>query len=530
MSPSRRTAPPRESTRGHRTTAYRLLSLLTVWLGACTGDIADSPLSAQAVTPTVAEAPALLGTASGFADERGGGIFADPEGKVVRLRIDGTSGRLESHPANSKVPGKVSRVFGAGPFAALVAADNGVYMAESGWLIEPAWRDVLDAAGIVGVAPGSEGVTWIAHQKGLFRIEGGQLAELKVAGASLSGLTALAVAPAPDTAPAVWFAQGAVLSVAKQTGRASYEVSDGGIAPSELEGGILALAGTTAAPDAPAELWLITAKKLFVHVREGWVSRATPAAPSALLASGRFVWLRAGDALFCYQADHSSWSRLVGLPPAPILLAAEPTGTVWLRSVDKTLIVGTGVVPRLSGLFEGVRIYQTELLVRAQFPGGTVPSSVSFVLDDDERVERTAEQALPGEGGAKTIDFAWGGFDIAGRERAYSLVGVTPGLHTLTVEATFPGGPSVRRLHFEYRGGASDRLSFAADVSPIVTARCAKCHGMGTGHPLVSFAQWIAEKDKIVNALVEQRMPADGPLDPTQLLTVQRWAFGGAAP
>lgn len=510
--------------------ARALLGLLALSFGACTGDIPDSPLTAQPFTPKLEEAPVLLALGSGFADERGGGIFVDPEGKVVRLRIDGSSGRLESHPGNSKVPGKVSRVFGAGPFAALVAAENGLYMAESGWLIEPSWRDVLDPAGIVAVAPGSEGVTWIAHQKGLFRIEGGQLAELKVAGTSLAGLTALAVAPAPDTAPAVWFAQGAVLSVAKQTGRASYEVSDGGIVASELKGGILALAGTTAAPDAPAELWLITGEKLYVHKRDGWTARRTPAAPSALLASGRFVWLRAGDALFCYQADEGRWSRVEGLPAAPTLLAAEPTGTAWLRSGDKTLIVAPGVVPRLSGLFEGVRVYQTELLVRAQFPVASVPTSVSFVLDDGERVERKAEQALAGEGAAKTMDFAWGGFDVAGRERAYSLVGFAPGLHTLSVEAMFPDGPSTRLLHFEYRGGASDKLSFAVDVKPIVTARCAKCHGMGPGHPLVDFAQWVAEKDKIVSALVEQRMPADGPLDPTQLLTVQRWAFGGAAP
>ena len=494
------------------------------------GDIPDSPLRARPFTPLLSESAVRLSDGSGFADERGGGIFADPEGKVVRLRLDGSSGRLESHPGNSKAPGKITRVFRAGPFVALAVADNGLYMAESGWLIEPPWRDVLDPTGVVAVAPGSQGVTWIAHQKGLFRVEGGQLAELKVEGASLLGLTALAVAPAPDGAPAVWFAQASQLSVAKQTARASYEVSEGGIAASELKGGIVALAGTTAAPDSPGELWLITDKMLFVHTRAGWAATATPAAPSALLASGRFVWLRAGDALFRYHADEASWTRVEGLTAPPTLLAAEPGGSAWVTLADKTVLIAPGVLPRLLGLFEGVRIYQTELSVRAQFPIASAPSSVSFVLDDGERVERTAEQALPGEGGALTTDFSWGGFDVAGRERAYSLVGFATGLHTLTVEATFASGTQQRALHFEYRGGSSEQLSFARDVMPIVAARCAKCHSMGPGHVLLSFEQWLAEKDKIVSALVEQRMPADGPLDPTQLQTVQRWAFGGAAP
>jgi hypothetical protein len=34
----------------------------------------------------------------------------------------------------------------------------------------------------------------------------------------------------------------------------------------------------------------------------------------------------------------------------------------------------------------------------------------------------------------------------------------------------------------------------------------------------------------MVKAVVELRMPADGPLDPTQIQVLQRWASGGNAP
>jgi hypothetical protein len=40
----------------------------------------------------------------------------------------------------------------------------------------------------------------------------------------------------------------------------------------------------------------------------------------------------------------------------------------------------------------------------------------------------------------------------------------------------------------------------------------------------------VNEKERIVAAVVELRMPADGPLDPAQIKVLQRWAAGGALP
>jgi hypothetical protein len=47
---------------------------------------------------------------------------------------------------------------------------------------------------------------------------------------------------------------------------------------------------------------------------------------------------------------------------------------------------------------------------------------------------------------------------------------------------------------------------------------------------LKTYAEWMAQKDLIVNAVTELRMPADGPLDPSQIELLQRWAAGGGAP
>jgi hypothetical protein len=284
-------------------------------------------------------------------------------------------------------------------------------------------------------------------------------------------------------------------------------------------------------------LLVATASKLYQHGAHGFVPRAIPAPPVALIASGRFAWLTAGSTLYRYDADAAHWSTVEGVMgalDASSLLSAEPSGTAWVRASDQTYAVSAGVLPRMLGLFEGQRVYQTELLVRAQFPVASPPSSVSFVLDDGERVERSAAEALAGDGAAKTLDFAWGGFDAAGRAQPYSLVGFAQGLHTLTITATFGGAAQAtqqtRALHFEFRGGSTEALSFASNVLPIARARCAKCHDAGPGHVMQTYEQWLADKDKILAALVEQRMPADGPLDPTQLQTIQRWAVGGAAP
>jgi len=498
---------------------------------ACiSGEIGDNPLVATPLEVEQTAAALELAAGSGFADERGGGVFATPDGKAVRLRVDGSQGRLENHPGNAAVPGAVQRVFPAGPYSALVAADNGLFVAESGWLIEPSWRDALDPSGIVAAAMGGDGVVWLAHERGLYRIEAGELSELKVEHKSLRGLTALAVAPAPNGGNAVWFAQGKALSFARQVARAGYEVVTGGLAEETVKVGISGLAGVSASPSSAGELWLITPRGLFHLAKQGWVSHETPGAPEALVSAGRYVWLQTENGLFRYDADADRWGEIEGMGAPLTLLAADASGSVWVRTADESLALTQGPVPRVFGMFEGARVYDAEVHVRAQIVGTDPPSRVSFLLDDGEEVERAAEDGLPGEGTVATLDYALGGFDAAGREQSYSLAGIGAGIHTLTVRAYFASGMEQRKLHFDFRSGSAQPLSFAADVQPIFDARCAKCHTSGPGHALSSYDQWVAEKDRIIRAILELRMPADGPLDPSQIQTLQRWAAGGAKP
>ncbi|HET6338781.1 MAG TPA: hypothetical protein VFG30_36430 [Polyangiales bacterium] len=506
--------------------------VLAGWIAcACSsGDIGDNPLVATPLEVEQTEAALELAAGSGFADERGGGVFATPDGKAVRLRVDGSQGRLENHPGNTAAPGAVQRVFPVGPYSALVATDNGLFVAESGWLIEPSWRDALDSSGIVAAAMGGNGVVWLAHERGLYRIEAGELSELKVERKSLRGLTALAVAPAPNGANAVWFAQGKALSYARQTARARYEVVSGGLSEETVKTGISGLAGVSATPDSAGELWLITPLGLFHLAQQRWISHETPGAPEALVSAGRYVWLQTSEGLFRYDADAERWGKVERLDEPLSLLAADASGSVWIKAAERSLTLSSGSIPRLFGIFEGARVYDADVHVRAQIAGTDPPERVSFLLDDGEEVEREADDGLPGEGTVATLDYALGGFDAAGREQSYSLAGIGAGMHTLIVRAHFASGVEQRKLHFDFRSGSAQPLSFAADVQPIFDERCAKCHTSGPGHALGGYDQWVAEKERIVRAVVELRMPADGPLDPSQIQTLQRWAAGGAQP
>jgi hypothetical protein len=325
----------------------------------------------------------------------------------------------------------------------------------------------------------------------------------------------------------VWFAQGDLLGYAEQVARTRYEVHEGGLTKEDLAGGVRALAGLSASPSERGELWLITDRALHKLTSRGWDTIALDGAPVQLVASGRFLWLRTDTALFRYDADQQLWGRAAQNGE---LLAIEPAGSAWLNHGGQTQVLSSGPLPRLLGMFEGVRVYATELAVRAQFATAQQPSAVTFQLDEREPRTQPASEGLLGEGASASVDFAWGGFDAVGREQPYSLAGLGQGLHTLRIKATFADGEQERAVHFDYQGGAHSALSFAKDVMPIVSGRCAKCHEQGPGHTLITFEQWTAEKDKIVSALAEGRMPADGPLDPDQLATIQRWVYGGAAP
>lgn len=495
-------------------------------LSGCVGSVGDSPVVSEPLNLQLTASAMPLAAAAGFADQRGGGVFASDKAEPVRLRIDGSQAALENHPENREPPGRVRRVWPIGPDSAWVVADNGIYVARAGFLYELRLGQAIAPGDFVAAAVGGDERTFVALESGLFRLDAGELSELRVGGKSLTGVGALAVAAAPDGSTAVWFTQAGKLRYAKQVARARYEISDAG-----LDEHVVALAGLSPAPNAFGELWVLTEHALLRHSPERGFETLQPESPGrVLLAAGRFMWLQTANTLYRYAADGARWGRITGDHAHDSLLAVDASGSAWLQNAAGAYALSDKATPRVLGLFEASSVYLPDVQVSARVLSADTPLGVTFTLDDGERIERKLEQARSPASESGSLDFSLGGFDAAGSEQTYSFAGLGAGLHTLRVEARHAGGVTERELHFDLRNAMAEALSFARDIQPIFTARCAKCHLSGPGHMLGSYEVWHEERQKIVSAVVELRMPADGPLDPAQIQLIQRWAAAGGAP
>lgn len=507
------------------------LVLAVMFAAGCEESTVVEPLAPSSFE-AVAQATMLdLSATPAFADERGGGVFVDLAGRVVRVRANLERGVLESHPRNAVFPGPASAVFALGPSNALVATSRGLFVADQGWLIAPAWQSLLPADGLLGTALGSDGVAWLAHAQGLYRLERGRLSEFTLGDERLTGLTSLAVAPTLDGTPGVWFAREGKLFAAAQSSTTGFAVRESGLSAETLAGGVLGLAGIGPAKDSGGELWAITKHGLLLYTGTSWREYSLPKSPRRLFASGRFAWMQAGDSLYRYDGDTRTWAEATGLESAGTLLGVDAAGNAWVRVGERTLSVGAAVVPRLHGLHQNARVFDSQLVVQVALPGDRLPDALTWQVDavTVHPVDLAAGTAGTGPNRGETF-FSLGGADVGGVLKPVSLAALTDGWHTLTLTATTGESNVLRRVHFEYRGSATAAVSWESDIKQLGIDRCAKCHSTGTMPALDTYEQWKANAAAISQAVRDARMPADGPLDPGGVQAIVRWVNGGALP
>lgn len=487
-----------------------------------------SPSSFDAVAQTTM---LDLAASPGFADERGGGVFIDLAGRVVRVRANGERGVLESHPRNTVFPGPASAVFALGPSNALVATSRGLFVADQGWLIAPSWQGLLPAEGLLGTALGGDGVAWLAHTQGLYRLERGALTEFKLAGDSLSGLTAMAVAPTLDGTPGVWFAREGKLFAAAQSSRTEFTVRTSGLSDDTLAGGILGLAGISPSRETAGELWAITSRGLLLYTGTSWREYSLGPSPRKLVASGRFAWMQAGDALYRYDGDTRVWAQVQGLESAGTLLSCDSSGSAWVRVGTRTSSVAPSVTPRLRGLFQTSRVFDGQLVLEASVPSAQTLTSLTWDLDGATPHPLNLLNGVAGSGPTAGQTFhSLGGAELSGVLKPVSFGTLEDGWHTLTLTATAGEVTSYRRVHFEFLGSSTAAVSWETDIRQLGVDRCSKCHATGTMPELVTYEQWRTNAAAIASAVREARMPADGPLDSAGVAAIIRWVNGGAQP
>lgn len=488
------------------------------------------PLSPSSFDAVTADTELELAASPSFGDERGGGVFVDLAGRVVRMRPNGSRGVLESHPRNDVFPGPARGVFALGPTNALVATTRGFFVADQGWLISPAWQSTLPTEGLRAATLGADGVAWLGHEQGLFRLDRGQLSEFKLAGASLGGVTAVAVAPTLDGTPGVWFAREGKLFAGAQTSRTDFTVRESGLGADALGDGVIDLVGIAPARDGAGELWAITSQGLLLYTGTAWRHYTLPAAPRRLLGAGRFAWLQAGDALYRYDGDTRTWAQAKGVE-TPTLLTVDAAGTAWVRSGTKTTAISSAVMPRVRGLAQSARVFDAQLTLEASMPTASLPDTLSWAFDDHAAHDLDLSKGTTGAGPTADLrTFSLGGVEAGGALKPVSFATLADGWHTLSVTATTGGKSVTRRLHFEFLGSASAAISFATDIRPLAIERCDKCHTTGTEPELATYEQWKANATAIAAAVRDARMPADGPLDAAGVAAIVRWVNGGTLP
>jgi hypothetical protein len=434
----------------------------------------------------------------------------------VRLRLDGSRAALESHPGNPVAAGPARAAFRLGPRTALVETDGGLFLADAGWLIAPPWRDAL-GAGTVATAQAADGVVWLAHTKGLYRLRDGRLDELKVAGAALVGITELAAAPADNGAPGLWILKDGQLHLAVATSTAAFEVTQL-ILPLEAKETLVSVAGLSAAKDQRGEVWVLTKERLLRRKDGEWRRVEFAQRPVQLLASGRFLWVKSGDQLLVYDADADSWGVAAGLDTREFrFLAVDESGIAWVQLGADSVAVSRAPMPRVMGLYQGMRVVEDSLVVRAVPPPGEPPTLLFRIAG--------------GEIAAHAPEYSLGGLEKDGELRAFSFAALEPGLNSLEVVARFlDGTESKRRVHFDFQPVGPVVLGWDKDIRPIYETRCAKCHVSGPGRQLSTYELWRENANLITAAVRDQRMPADGPLDQQLITLIQRWAASGTKP
>ncbi|PTL81818.1 hypothetical protein [Vitiosangium sp. GDMCC 1.1324] len=493
--------------------------LLAGLLAACdsTPSLPQDHPSPEPFEPVQTKAQADVASAPGFADQTGGGIFATAAGEALRLRLDGTRAALENHPGNTVEPGPIHAVFRMGPGSALVEADNGLFMAQSGWLIAPSWREAL-GAGLKATAVTPDGAAWLGHDAGLYRLQDGAISALKADGKPLDGISALAAAPVENGAEGLWFLRQGKLWTAALTAPGNWQVRQAEAPLLENEQPV-ALVALGASEKGKAEAWVLTSARLLRRAADGWRQVSLAQKPTQVLAAGRFVWVRAGDKLLVYDADAETWGEASGVDTREFLfLAADESGCAWVQLGADTVALTRGKVPRVLGMLQGMQVVEDSLVVRARLMPGVAPLSVTFEVAGVE---------VPVRGPVYSL----GGAEADGTPKPYSFVGLEPGPHTLSAVARYADGTEARRsVAFDYQPLSTVALGWDKDIRPIHESRCAKCHVSGPGRPLSSYELWKENVPLIVTAVREQRMPADGPLDPQLISLIQRWAATGANP
>lgn len=238
--------------------------------------------------------------------------------------------------------------------------------------------------------------------------------------------------------------------------------------------------------------------------------------PNALGAGGGWAWVAWGSELL--RTNGERWETLArdsALGPGTRIAVDSTTGTTALviDANGQLVWVEAEEVLRLSGLPDGAVVLDPAIELEA-VPPTTGLEQVSFVLDGRMPPLSTRTSA------------PWGWGENGARRRDLSRLAF--GSHTITVEARYGGGRTLRRsVNFQYVSPLGRVPSYTMDIAPLFAARCARCHANGVAQELSGYEALRMRAPVVRAAIREGRMPPDIQLDAQSVAVFTAWIDGG---
>ena len=453
-----------------------------------------------------------------------GRVFAsvDDDGDPLLVAADGRFFAVDAYGALSplsRLPGEaagadapVTAMIERSPGETIAIVPSGALWYRGGW-VERVELGSLLAGATARCAWGAE--TLWATGAGVYTTQGAGWLRLDREGAPVTNVTAMIPGPG---------------------GREAWVLgSDGALRR-------LRLGGTDGAPtvqwsDPVPGLLLDRVKSVAVHQGARYVARTgdllrvtsdgtvqriripgTFAGPYAMVSAGPWLWLAwDGDtdaAVGRFDGDHTLEMIGRGGPwRSPALAVDRSHGDVAVVTEGATatrVVVASFMV--VTGITDGETVTAPGVDVRVDPASPSLVAGVDFSLDG---VRVTSVAAAP---------YVWGPDGTPRRD----LVNLAFGEHTVTVAVRYRDGSILREARrFSYASPLGRVPTYAADILPLYTSSCARCHSTGIARDLSTFATMSAQAELVAAEVQTRRMPPDLTIDSPTIQTVAAWVAGG---
>ena len=377
---------------------------------------------------------------------------------------------------------------GATPDGELLVATPADLLLWSGGVFSPIGLGGAWAGSLVDARPVGDDL-WLRATGGLYRLRGASLSEVRVDGMALGG--PFAPGGSLDGAPIVWASTATTLFALDAESFVVRRALD-----------VRNLTGL--AVDATGALWAVVDGDLLRVATDGEESLTRFEEPLRSVyaeAAADGVWVAAKDNLL-----FASGGEFVG----------ATTDRVYDARVDE---LGRLLVPgpfSLDRLTAGKVVGVMGLADGASLAGD---ATITLVATSPEDV---AEAVLDVDGSEIVVDLA----TMTGALVASAWLDYAD--HTVTARVTWADGETAASGPLGFRVASLGDVTWAGEVLPLYTDRCAICHSGDTETILDSEQAWIDGFDQILEMVGSGAMPIGGPaLTDGEIQMLNAWRDGG---